>query len=292
MMQLEQAKDVDLKRWDSMVEMSGATIFSTTTYISSTAENWAVAWNEDKSGGILCPYTLRMGVKVLYPPFFHRYCEWVGENPPQLTTLIAFLKECFQVAHFQLGWKKIGVFENGVYQFIEPGKKKLNQQAKRALKQVGNFLVVEGDNSNELIGLIQYELAGKIHGIEESSIRILERLTDALKEKYLLQLNLTQEGVWLGGIWLIKFNNRLLYLKGTVTSEAKKQGGMYHLMNHAIDLAEKEGLLFDFGGSNAQGVQRFNLNWGSENQVYHLITWNHAPIWWKVVRNINKRIRF
>ena len=142
MMQLEQATNVDFRKWDELVIRYNGTVFSTVAYITATAENWSVAWNEDKSGGILCPYTNRMGIKVLYAPFFHRYCEWIGENPPSFKELIIFLKQHFKVSMFQLSWENEHINEEKkVHQILEPGKKKLNQQAKRALKQMAEYRV-------------------------------------------------------------------------------------------------------------------------------------------------------
>ncbi|MNY52863.1 hypothetical protein D3C86_1885730 [compost metagenome] len=84
-------------------------------------------------------------------------------------------------------------------------------------------------------------------------------------------------------------DSTVLYLKGTTTEEAKKSGGMYKLIFTAIEYAHAGQKTLDFGGSNVESVRRFNLNFGAEDVVYSQLSWNNAPLWWKLVKKIRDK---
>ena len=88
------------------------------------------------------------------------------------------------------------------------------------------------------------------------------------------------------GIILIEFNGVLLYLKGASFSDFKKNGAMYALMDFAIAYAQQNNLIFDFGGSSAEGVRRFNLNLGGIDIQYGVYQSEKTPIWFKGLKRI------
>lgn len=276
-----------VKEWDAFVAQNNGSVFSTSTYLSSCSENWVILYSDNKTGGMACPYTIRAGEKILYTPFFLRYLEWIGE-PISSDSLITTLKNEFQVCDLQL-MQEIEPFVTGKFQFLPQGNAQLNQQAKRSLKKSANYTVIEKLNSDSLINLINNELGKKIKTINSNTLPILERLIQNFEGSGLIQLNLEEEGKWLGGLWLIEDKNTILYLKGTVSDEAKQKGGMYLLIQTAIELAQTRKKDFDFGGSTIENVRRFNLHFGAKDIVYSHIQWNYAPIWWKTLRFLKNK---
>lgn len=63
------AERLDKGAWDDFVTQHKATIFSTSTYLDATADNWSVYWKKDENWGVALPFTVRLGVKTLYQPF-------------------------------------------------------------------------------------------------------------------------------------------------------------------------------------------------------------------------------
>ena len=84
--------------------------------------------------------------------------------------------------------------------------------------------------------------------------------------------------------------NQLLYVKGTVDAETKSKGGMYLALNAAINYAKEKNLKFDFGGSNVEGVKRFNYNLGGVDATYFMHVQNNGPVWFKLAKIIKKRL--
>jgi len=285
-MELVLSEHADKQQWDAQVSLSGGTVFSLSAYLDATADHWAILYAASRTGGIACPFSVKAGVRVLYAPFFHRYIEWIGEDRPSFEELEIALKQHFPVADAQLRWETTG--SERKHQELQPENYKPNQQAKRMLKKAAAFTIVPGLRKNELMRLLKSELSPRIAAIDDHSLELLSRLVDHFGPEELIQLNLLKNGEWLGGIWLLVFNRRVLYLKGTVSPAAKDAGGMYALMEHALQLAFEKNYSFDFGGSNVEGVRRFNLNWGAADTAYRHLEWNHAPVWWKILKSLRK----
>lgn len=286
-MQFVSADSITIKRqWDAFVSSNQASVFSESAYLDATTENWSILYSDDRKSGMACPFVVKGGVKVLVTPFFNRYMEWIGEPVPE-EKLIEALKSEFPVADLQLG--KGFSLNQRVFQQLEPGKIRLNQQAKRSLNKASVFEVTQEENIPILMKLLQNELQNRIPGINEQTLPILEKLVTRYSGNRLRQFNLLDENNWMGGIWILENDSTVLYLKGTTLEEAKKSGGMYKLMLHAIKYAASKGKKFDFGGSNAESVRRFNLNFGAEDVVYSHISWNNAPFWWKTVKKIRDK---
>jgi hypothetical protein len=273
-------------KWDELVSLNQCSVFSESVYLDATAANWSILYSDDFKSGMACPYVIKGGVKILVTPFFNRFMEWVGEPVPE-QELIAALKREFPVADLQVG--RGFSLNQRIYQKLDPGKLKLNQQAKRSLNKSVDFVVTSEQNIPAMMNLLQNELQNRIHGINEQTLPILEKLVVNYADKRLLQFNLSDGNNWLGGIWILETDTAVLYLKGTTNDETKKSGGMYKLMLSAIEYAGSREKIFDFGGSNVESVRRFNLNFGAEDVVYSHISWNNAPFWWKIVKKIRDK---
>lgn len=287
-MQLILSEQLNKSEWDALVRRSGGTVFSLSAYLDATADHWAVLYTDDHTAGIVCPFAVKLGVRVLYAPFFHRYSEWIGPNAPSDDVLTSELQRHFPVADAQLKTASPVAGDTRMHQVLEAGELFPNQQAKRMLKKAVHYEVTVGRRVPELMDLLRRELTPRIASIDDHSLQLLERLVAQFDDTELLQFNLLEGEAWKGAIWLLPFNGTILYLKGTVEAPAKSTGGMYRLMEAAIRYAIAHNLRFDFGGSNAEGVRRFNLNWGAKDVTYRHLHWNNAPLWWKMLKSLRQ----
>lgn len=271
------------EKWTSCVQKHRASVFSTVTYLDACSVQWCVLFSEDEKSGMACPYVIKAGVKVLVTPFFVRYIEWVGDDFDE-EAIQFHLQQEFSVADIQV--KQAGEIGAKHFQQLIPGNLQLNQQAKRSLKKAQIFHKEERFLPELLFQLIELELSSKVHALNADTLKILQKLVTAFENKGLIQLNLYDNEAWFGALWLIEYEDTVLYLKGTVKESAKQQGGMYLLMKTAIEYAHSKSKKFDFGGSNVENVRRFNLSFGAEDVVYSHWVWNNAPMWWNFLRSI------
>ena len=61
-------------------------------------------------------------------------------------------------------------------------------------------------------------------------------------------------------------------------------------LNSAIEYAKENNLKFDFGGSNIEGVKRFNYNLGGIDEVYFMHIQNNGPAWFKLAKRLKTHL--
>lgn len=286
--------NIDVQKWDALVKsQEDASVFSLSTYLDAVSENWCVLVDENYSKGIAVPYIVRLGVKVCYTPIFVRYLEFFGVMPYNGDTLIDQLKSEFKQGQLNLDLvNEIKESDELVFQKIAfNDDNNLNSQAKRMLTKFEKSGMKSSfsKSTKNILDRIDLELPQKISALNPKTLGNLEKLVDALKKKDLVStIEVKENDQVVGGLILVEFNGKLLYLKGAFSPEAKKEGAMYAAMQGAILHAKEKRLNFDFGGSRVEGVRRFNVNLGAKDQFYSSINWDNAPIWYKLLKKINQ----
>lgn len=289
-MRFIQREHIDCAKWDALVKSdSTVSVFSLSTYLDAIAENWCVFTDEGYTKGIALPFTFRLGVKTCYTAVFLRYVEWIGEQTVQFDKLISILQAEFPAGQLCIKQTILGYpSQDFVFQHISTlTERTINSQAKRMLSKAEKkqFQLEEVDSNQDIQAIIKEELPQKIASINDVSLSALEKLTSQLKnEKRLRIVAIKDQTIIVGGLYLVDFNDTVLYLKGAFTKEAKDAGAMYFAMNEAIKEAQAAGKKFDFGGSRVEGVRRFNVNLGGYDQVYFSYEWNNAPFWFKLLK--------
>jgi hypothetical protein len=285
-----QREHIDCAKWDALVKSdSSVSVFSLSTYLDSVAENWCVFTDEQYTKGIALPFTKRLSVKTCYTAVFLRYVEWIGEQTIQFDKLISILQAEFPAGQLCIKQDALGYSrEEFVFQHLPfSTERTINSQAKRMLSKADKkqYQLVEVDSTQDIQDIITEELPQKIASINDTSLSTLEKLTRQLKNENRLRIiAIKDQTITIGGLYLVDFNDTILYLKGAFTKDAKDAGAMYFAMNEAIKQAQAAGKKFDFGGSRVEGVRRFNVNLGGHDQVYFSYEWNNAPFWFKLMK--------
>lgn len=282
---------IDIEKWDRLVSTTkGSSVFSMSFYLDAVAENWCILVNEDYTRGMAIPYVVRLKMRCCYTPIFVRYLEWCGPSMDD-HRFMAMLKAQFRQGQLNTKQKvRAKKLKRKVFQVIPPiSESDANSQTKRMLNKFGksSLELTWGDDLSMIMHHIRRELPQKVHSLNKASLDRLGVLVSVLQEKKMLQmLTVREKGRGVGGIFVVEFNGSLLYLKGAMNKDTKDMGGMYAAMQEAIDLSQSKQLLFDFGGSNAEGVKRFNTNLGGQDSKYYAISWDNLPTWFQIVMKI------
>lgn len=285
-MRLIVPNETEKRRWDELVSSQNGLIFSQSWYMDATGYSWLLILNDDFSGGMVCPFVVKMGQKILVTPFFVRCVEWIGKDA-NLTELLDVLHQHFSVAELQVVLQ--GIDSTKKHQFITKEYYRLGSQAKRSLKKADIFTIDWELKLECLQDLIQAELKDKIQGLNTFSLTKLNQIVGVAQDKHLHQINCWDGENFKGGLWLLEDDSRVIYLKGSSDLMGKKQGVMYRLMNEAIQYTLEKNKIFDFGGSNVESVAHFNYNFGARDAFYGQLIWNNAPWWWNFMRNFKNK---
>jgi len=285
-------EQINTRQWDDLVKSNSFyAVYNLSEYLDSVSENWCVLCDENYTGGIALPYKVKLGVKFCYTPFFVSFLEWIGATPPDWKQSIDLIHREFKFFHLFI---KHGFDTNkrNVYQLIPANKPpQHNTQANRMLKKFEKSgMTISFTNSPErILRIIQTELPKKVRSLDTQSLKRLDNLVNKLHQMGLVHtVVVTNNENIVGGLILIQLNENVLYLKGAFYSEAKKEVAMYASMQVAIQFAQRHNLLFDFGGSQVDGVRRFNLNLGGTDHYYQTLEWDNSPLWFRWAKKINK----
>jgi hypothetical protein len=293
-LKLVERKHIDIERWDALVESTpSASVFSLSVYLDAVAENWSVLVDDEYRSGMVLPFAVRFGVKTLYTPIFARYTEWLG-LPLDGERIVEEIRNYFPEAQFNFNGDLPGLTSKEfVFQIIHPADEltKYGSQAKRMLTKFerSGMTIYESREDEEVLARIRKELPQKVSALNDRSLDRLDQLIAGLRKKGLVTILEVKDGErTVGGIFLIEFNGRVLYLKGAFTEESKKEGAMYGAMEYSIRKAMDRNMLFDFGGSRVDGVRAFNCNLGGKDQVYFEYRWDNAPRWFSWLKKANR----
>jgi hypothetical protein len=282
---------IDQNKWDLLVENTpDSTIFSLSIYLNAVAENWCILVNEDYTSGLALPYSIRLGVETLYTPFFCMYIEWLGDvlNSEDQLAVERIITNRFKQANINLKTP----FLNKPYSTLvtqELTEVMPNKQAVRMLKKCKKSCidVIEVIDSATIIHIIQSELTDKIDTFTPKTLSLLSNLISSLeKSGLLISKSIIQDNKTSGGMLFMSYKNRVIYLKGAALKNTRDSGGLYFCMYEAIKEYTHDKKIVDFGGSNIEGVRRFNINMGGVDKAYSNYEWHNGPFWFDWIRKV------
>ena len=291
-MKLVSRADINIDKWNALVsEYPKASFFSYSWYLDAVAEDWCVLVEEDYTAGLALPFTKRMGVEILNVPIFSRFSRPFGRIESEDLVLV---KERFKVREFGVSDRIFDTTEERTYQVIEDFEtRKLSSQAKRSLKKAEKEQITVSMHTDyhTVMHAIFSELEGKFSGVDAGRLKALEQLFEAGKKKGRIKVFEVKGGQESGGIVCLYDKRQVLYLKGACPEKLKRNGGMYLALHTAIEFAKDNKVRFDFGGSNVDGVRRFNLNLGGQDRLYYFHQVNDGPLWFQWARKLRHAVR-
>ena len=286
---------LDKARWDERVlaEQPQGFFFLLSWYLDVVAPGW--------EGYVLGAYEgiypivphQKLGVSYTHMPFLTRSFVPIGFNEQQTAQLSQYLAQRF--SYLQLAGVPLGapVDEHvRLYQALDLTTFALAQcsenhrrQYKRADQQ--GFELETSVNPEGLISLFRTVKGAELTHLKDADYAMLARLMEEANRRGVLrQFSLWEKGELVGAAAYLEVNGQALYLKGAITPEAMKVGGMVYLHVEAMKALSARCRRMDFGGSNAKGLGDFNRKFGARDVEYLLLIKNSLakPLAWLAKR--------
>jgi len=294
-MKFIESTHIDKEIWGELTKNDAIHFFSDLNYLDAVAENWGVYVKGNYEAILVIPYRVKFGVKWAYLPLFYRSSEWIGnwteEEKQEVKSQLLKDFRGGNIAFEESTVESTDFF----YQVILPNQEYQNDYNKLASRMLKKAEHSELKHTSELhldtfVKLIAKELKAKVGVWDEEGISVFKNLVENYaKDDKLKFYGTILHGELVGGIATLVSNNRILYLKGTATIEAKKMGAMYMVMDAAINDAMQKKYTFDFGGSRVDGVARFNYNLGGTDVHYQNMIWDNFPFWFRLIKRLKNR---
>jgi hypothetical protein len=89
--------------------------------------------------------------------------------------------------------------------------------------------------------------------------------------------SVSYQGINCCSVFVTFFNNRITLHSSYCNEIGKKNGAFFFLLNHIFNLEEFNNFIFDFEGSNLDGVAKRNLGFGAKQTYYQSVKLSRIP---------------
>ena len=262
-------------------------------YADALGQNWGALVGKDFA--LPMAYRTKMGLGTAYIPFGMQQWGPIGtgaNDSKRLHSAIALIPGQFNKVDIRLHrpsdwqsksekWRLQGLrLERwsekpnyvldirGSYENIYKG---FNKQTIRNLKasQKKSFTLFEHDTPDILLQAFAQYQAGRY--------KIPEGFSPAMRSAMYHLLHKGRGAVWslyaegnrfMAGVFIAFSGNRAILLFSAISDEGREQKAMTHLVNEVLMYVAGRWEIFDFEGSEAEGLARFYAGFGAQNAPY------------------------
>lgn len=281
---------IDTERWNTKIaESKKENIFCYSWYLDACAKNWGALVTDDYKTIVPIPFNKKLGVKQMYQPQFTRELDIFGDEF-DWEDVLTYLSKDFKAIQFRNeNQELLNDKEERKNQWISLKEElKFSTNAKRLIKKADKqFEYKSSQDPKQLLALFKSTAFQKIDSINEEDLQRLEKLmTIAINAGSGNLISVFEEDNFVGAGFFLLDKKRVTYLKSASTEQAKKDGAMYGLINHAISKFKDNYQTLDFGGSDVESVANFYKKFGSSDRSYYNYTINNLPLWFKTLKRI------
>jgi len=278
--------EIDVIKWDACVaENDAGLIYAQYHYLNTVCTNWSAIVIGNYQAIMPLPWRKKFGIIYFYAPAFVQQLGLIG-NIDGLTSKEIF-KSIRSFANFGdllFNFKNEWIISNHIYHpknnytiqllqgyhsIASKYSKDLVQNLQKAEKY--NFTYLHETNISNAIELFQLYYGNRFKHITALDFKNIETVCLKYQEQQqcvirTIKDNLTQQ--ILATALLLKDNKRLNLLMNTTLNDGRKLSANHLLIDRILHEFSGQNLLFDFEGSNLDGVKTFYENYHPENQPY------------------------
>lgn len=264
-----------------MVLNGNGNVFGLSWYLDAVFPNWCALVSGNYESGM--PLTAKYRPKRLMQPTFSRELNVYGVGNQD--EFLQYIANNFKAALF--GWPNdVPVapwkYEPRIYQQVDLRgdyssiRARYSENVRRQLKKATALEECKVAPA-EIIALFRQEKGADVP-LSDASYTVLENLMMlAISNNMAWSIGLKNEQGLMAAGFFIPFNNKLLYLKGSVSRAGKNLGAMQAVFDAAVRAHAETYHFLDFGGSNQDGLAAFNRKFGAEDVTYHMLKLNKLP---------------
>lgn len=292
MFQELQRNQIDEQKWNEAVKRyAPQRPYLSTWYLDQLGTRWSAL--SDKNQDFLMPLTWhkRRGIRLLQNPLFAQQLGYFGAEASNSTYLKSFwshLSTLSAVQDFRMHldlpalleaeqhgfeWQLQSNFQVHLNSDSEDRRAAYSKQIKRNLKTADKkqIRLEQDDELDGFVQMIRSFQGPKIQGLAAEDYQRIGSLCQSLHQSGKGQVwsAYSAENQVLARIFTLDFENRLYYLFGSSSPQARESGAMSALFDFVLDQASsRQYQALDFEGSSLPGLARFFQGFGAERLMY------------------------
>jgi hypothetical protein len=242
----------------------------------------------DDAGNYLGPVPVasKFGLSYRLQPFFIRALNFARNSEDSMNEILEFLSSSARYLHLNFSTPQNASFSGqGHYQLLdlnptlEEIRNGYSSNAKRMLKKIPVAYRVEKiDSPSDFVSFFKKQKGEELSGFTDAVWKRLSDLLEATKKQGHLSIFAIKEHneILAAGVFL-SYKGTCYFFKGTATSEGKKNGAMYALLDQVISVIQATHETLDFVGSNNEAIAQFYRKFGATNKSYSILKRNNLP---------------
>ena len=285
--------------WDKkMLESSNGLVYGSTWYLDAvTDDNWNALVSDDYSWMMPLPIKKKYGFRYLPTPLFVQQLGIFGPGPFTVELSNHFIKHLsanIKLIEYQLNSDNLNpsLSEFEIRSRTNIIKKlpiqretiisEFSENTQRNIKKAGKSNVHFGNASiRQMIKLFQNHKEKEIAGWKTNHYNTLDRLYNmCMIRKYGASIGAyDNNGELIAGAFITEYKNRATFIFSCNSPEGKESGALPALIHHYMQQAPSEIEIFDFEGSDQEGLARFYMSFGSIETKYVHLKLNRLPFY-------------
>ncbi len=289
-------KEIDKQKWDHCILHSlNSLIYAQSFYLDTMAGKWDALVLNDYEAVMPLTYKRKWGIRYLYQPAFIQQSGifFTKKLAPELqrsfielaTQKFRFIETTLNFANTIAGTSlKITERNNYILNLDKPYEElydNYDPAFTKSLRRIKKFdmLYNSSVNYHKTVELYKYLYGSRLPFFPGKSYANFELICKKLFSEgaVIIRHARSTDNELLASVILLRDEKRLYNIISCITTKGKKHEANYFLYDRIINEFANTPLLFDFEGSDVEGIAAFYRKFNPENQPYPFIKYNGLP---------------
>jgi hypothetical protein len=288
---------IDKQKWDEcIINSSNSLIYAHSFYLDNMSDNWdGIVMNDYETVMPVCQRK-KFGIKYVYDVPFIQQLGWFSKNDIEdgtmlLDTLFRFCKYGDYAFNYQ---NKISTDHflcnnyilrlSGTYENLQNKySADLNNNLKKTIKE---NLTYKNENIETAIELYKTLYNQRFQHVSENDFDNFLNIAKNLEKKQnaFARKIANEKNELLAVALLLKDEKRIYNLMNSTSNAGRKLSANHFLFDNILKEFSGTNFIFDFEGSDIEGIKKFYENFGAINQPYYKIHFNHLAFPLKLLK--------
>jgi hypothetical protein len=284
--------EIDTGKWDDCIlHAANSLIYARSFYLDRMAKTWSALVLNDYELVMPLTWNRKFGISYLYQPPFTAQLGLFSQKIPDKNILEAFIHQAekhFRFCEIHLNFDNPAgtnpLRANYVLDLGKPYPALRNGFKKRLLENlqesVSNDLQYhESDDYVNTIRLFKNEYGKRFPHVKHSDYQRFESLCVEMADRKMIFVREAKDmkGKLLNASIFFTDGKRIYNIMSVTLKEGREKRAHFYLLDRLIAEFSDRNLLLDFEGSEIPGVAEFYRKFGSINQPYPFLKFNHLP---------------
>lgn len=277
-------KNIDTAKWDTMIwNNDNALFYSLSWTLDALCQEWVGVIKGDYESAIAIPIQRKIGVKYTFNPFLFHRISMVGDlSQSEVDEALWMAAKYVDIRSRE---PLEGAVEWGNYEldlsknYLELVQSYSNGAKRNLKKATKNNLEFKPEANAGLISVFFKENVSFLKlGIKANEYENFEKLMlEAMDCEIGNGFSVWFEDEVVASGFVVNFNGRITFVKGTSNDQGRELGAMPYLMDRIIEKYSETNSIFDFAGSNVKSLGQFYQSFGASNRPIYYLKRNNLP---------------